>query len=58
MLDGSAAIINYPEVAILGLGGIIARPWVVGARCPSADRSALARVRSPQRSSDGLRRTR
>jgi pyruvate dehydrogenase E2 component (dihydrolipoamide acetyltransferase) len=29
-IDGSAAIINYPEVAILGLGRIIARPWVVG----------------------------
>ena len=29
-VDGSAAIINYPEVAILGLGRIIDRPWVVG----------------------------
>jgi 2-oxoisovalerate dehydrogenase E2 component (dihydrolipoyl transacylase) len=28
-VDGSAAIINYPEVAILGLGRIIDRPWVV-----------------------------
>lgn len=28
-VDGSAAIINYPEVAILGLGRIMARPWVV-----------------------------
>ena len=28
-VDGSAAIINYPEVAILGLGRIIGRPWVV-----------------------------
>ncbi len=28
-VDGSAAIINYPEVAILGLGRIIERPWVV-----------------------------
>lgn len=27
--DGSAAIINYPEVAILGMGRIIDRPWVV-----------------------------
>ncbi|MFC7401798.1 dihydrolipoamide acetyltransferase family protein [Citricoccus sp. GCM10030269] len=27
--DGSAAIINHPEVAILGLGRIIDRPWVV-----------------------------
>ncbi|GAB3534814.1 2-oxo acid dehydrogenase subunit E2 [Arthrobacter tecti] len=29
-VDGSAAIINYPEAAILGLGRIIDRPWVVG----------------------------
>jgi 2-oxoisovalerate dehydrogenase E2 component (dihydrolipoyl transacylase) len=29
-VDGSAAIINYPEVAILGIGRIIERPWVVG----------------------------
>lgn len=28
-VDGSAAIINYPEVAILGLGQIVDRPWVV-----------------------------
>lgn len=28
-VDGSAAIINYPEVAILGLGRIIDKPWVV-----------------------------
>jgi pyruvate dehydrogenase E2 component (dihydrolipoamide acetyltransferase) len=28
-VDGSAAIINYPEVAILGLGRITDRPWVV-----------------------------
>ena len=28
-VDGSAAIINYPEVAILGFGRIIDRPWVV-----------------------------
>ena len=28
-VDGSAAIINYPEVAILGLGRIMPRPWVV-----------------------------
>jgi pyruvate dehydrogenase E2 component (dihydrolipoamide acetyltransferase) len=27
-VDGSAAIINYPEVAILGVGRIIDRPWV------------------------------
>jgi pyruvate dehydrogenase E2 component (dihydrolipoamide acetyltransferase) len=29
-VDGSAAIINHPEVAILGMGRIIERPWVVG----------------------------
>ncbi|MEL4319257.1 dihydrolipoamide acetyltransferase family protein [Leifsonia sp. YIM 134122] len=28
-VDGSAAIINYPEVAILGVGRMIERPWVV-----------------------------
>ncbi len=28
-IDGSAAIINHPEVAILGLGRIIDRPWIV-----------------------------
>jgi pyruvate dehydrogenase E2 component (dihydrolipoamide acetyltransferase) len=29
-VDGSAAIINYPEVAILGVGRIIDKPWVMG----------------------------
>ncbi len=29
-VDGSAAIINYPESAILGVGRIIDKPWVVG----------------------------
>jgi len=28
-VDGSAAIINYPEAAILGVGRIVDRPWVV-----------------------------
>jgi len=28
-VDGSAAIINHPEVAMVGLGRIIDRPWVV-----------------------------
>jgi len=28
-VDGSAAIINHPEVAILGIGRIIERPWVI-----------------------------
>jgi 2-oxoisovalerate dehydrogenase E2 component (dihydrolipoyl transacylase) len=29
-VDGSAAIINHPEVAILGMGRVIDRPWVGG----------------------------
>ena len=28
-VDGSAAIINHPEAAILGMGRVLARPWVV-----------------------------
>jgi pyruvate dehydrogenase E2 component (dihydrolipoamide acetyltransferase) len=28
-VDGSAAIINHPQVAMLGFGRIIDRPWVV-----------------------------
>ncbi|GAB2515026.1 dihydrolipoamide acetyltransferase family protein [Nocardiopsis aegyptia] len=28
-VDGSAAIINHPQVAILGLGRILDRPWIV-----------------------------
>lgn len=28
-VDGSAAIINHPEAAILGIGRIVNRPWVV-----------------------------
>ncbi|MCQ1955416.1 2-oxo acid dehydrogenase subunit E2 [Arthrobacter sp. zg-Y826] len=31
-VDGSAAIINYPESAILGVGRIIEKPWVVSGR--------------------------
>lgn len=31
-VDGSAAIINHPQVAILGVGRIIDRPWVVGGK--------------------------
>lgn len=31
-VDGSAAIINYPEAAILGLGRIIQKPWVVNGK--------------------------
>jgi 2-oxoisovalerate dehydrogenase E2 component (dihydrolipoyl transacylase) len=29
-VDGSAAIINHPQVAILGFGRMLERPWVVG----------------------------
>ena len=29
-VDGSAAIINYPEAAMLGLGRIADKPWVLG----------------------------
>jgi len=28
-VDGSAAVINHPEVAILGIGRIVDRPWAV-----------------------------
>jgi 2-oxoisovalerate dehydrogenase E2 component (dihydrolipoyl transacylase) len=28
-VDGSAAIINHPEAAILGMGRILERPWIV-----------------------------
>jgi len=31
-VDGSAAIINHPEVAILGVGRIIDKPWVVNGK--------------------------
>ncbi|QUH02637.1 2-oxo acid dehydrogenase subunit E2 [Saccharopolyspora erythraea] len=31
-VDGSAAIINHPEAAILGVGRIIDRPWAVDGR--------------------------
>jgi pyruvate dehydrogenase E2 component (dihydrolipoamide acetyltransferase) len=31
-VDGSAAIINVPEVAIVGIGRIIDRPWVVAGK--------------------------
>jgi Pyruvate/2-oxoglutarate dehydrogenase complex, dihydrolipoamide acyltransferase (E2) component, and related enzymes len=51
-VDGSAAIINHPEVAILGIGRIIPRPWVVdgqvvprqmtSSRSPSITGSATA----------------
>ncbi|TAM71128.1 MAG: 2-oxo acid dehydrogenase subunit E2 [Microbacteriaceae bacterium] len=28
-VDGSAAIINHPEVAILGIGRMLERPWII-----------------------------
>ncbi|MDN5805091.1 MAG: 2-oxo acid dehydrogenase subunit E2, partial [Microlunatus sp.] len=28
-IDGSAAIVNFPEAAILGVGRTLERPWVV-----------------------------
>jgi len=31
-IDGSAAIINAPEVAMLGIGRVLERPWVTGGR--------------------------
>jgi len=34
-VDGSAAIINHPEVAILGMGRILERPWVVNGKIRS-----------------------
>ena len=51
-VDGSAAIINHPQVAILGLGRIIDRPWVVdGEIVRPQDRADVLRLRPP-----GLRR--
>jgi 2-oxoisovalerate dehydrogenase E2 component (dihydrolipoyl transacylase) len=43
-VNGSAAIINYPEVAILGVGRIIERPWVVGGRVEPRKITQLALV--------------
>ncbi len=43
-VDGSAAIINHPEVAILGLGRIIARPWVVDEAIVPRDIAQLSLV--------------
>lgn len=31
-VDGSAAIINYPEAAILGIGRVVEKPWVVNSK--------------------------
>jgi pyruvate dehydrogenase E2 component (dihydrolipoamide acetyltransferase) len=40
-IDGSAAIINHPEVAILGIGRIIERPWVVDGRIAARQMTQL-----------------
>ena len=47
-VDGSAAIINHPEVAIVGIGRIIDRPWVVdGETGDTQGDRADARLRPP-----------
>jgi pyruvate dehydrogenase E2 component (dihydrolipoamide acetyltransferase) len=43
-VDGSAAIINHPEVAILGIGRILPRPWVVGEQIVPRQISQLSLV--------------
>ena len=40
-VDGSAAIINHPEVAILGIGRIIERPWVVDGQIAAREMTQL-----------------
>ncbi len=48
-VDGSAAIINHPEVAIVGIGRIIDRPWVVdGATGGAQGDRADAGLRPPR----------
>ncbi|MDR6413310.1 pyruvate/2-oxoglutarate dehydrogenase complex dihydrolipoamide acyltransferase (E2) component [Pseudarthrobacter sulfonivorans] len=44
-VDGSAAIINHPEVGILGVGRIIDKPCVVDGNSRS-ERSTICRRRS------------
>ncbi len=47
-VDGSAPIINQPEVAMLGMGRIIDRPWVVDGHARGAQgHGALDGVRPP-----------
>ena len=43
-VDGSAAVINHPEVAILGVGRIMARPWVVDGAIVPRDITQLSLV--------------
>ena len=48
-VDGSAAIINHPQVAILGFGRIIDRPWVVDGEIVAAqDHPDVLRLRPPR----------
>lgn len=43
-VDGSAAIINHPEVAILGMGRVLPRPWVVDGEVVPRDLTQLSLV--------------
>lgn len=43
-VDGSAAIINHPEVAILGMGRVLPRPWVVAGEVVARDLTQLSLV--------------
>lgn len=43
-VDGSAAVINHPEVAILGFGRIVPRPWVAGNAIVPRDVAQLSLV--------------
>jgi pyruvate/2-oxoglutarate dehydrogenase complex dihydrolipoamide acyltransferase (E2) component len=49
---GSATIINRPEVAIIGIGRIIDRPWMVG-RQPSIRKVAQLTLAFDHRVCDG-----
>jgi pyruvate dehydrogenase E2 component (dihydrolipoamide acetyltransferase) len=51
-VDGSAAIINHPQVAILGLGRIIPRPWVVAGQ-PAVRQIAQLSLVFDHRACDG-----
>jgi 2-oxoisovalerate dehydrogenase E2 component (dihydrolipoyl transacylase) len=51
-VDGSAAIINHPEVAILGIGRIIERPWVIDGQI-AARRLAQLTLAFDHRACDG-----
>ena len=55
-VDGSAAIINHPEVAILGIGRMIERPWVVDGQIVPRRIAQLALVFDHRVCDGGLRR--